>query len=353
MKEAGMEIVDCNNHVKSATNFFGPSCAVNSLKDKYNPIGDNSDKLCLLCIGKIPGGRCTDSDPYAGYDGAFRCLLEAGEVAFLKHNTVQELVTGAEFGGTISKDSFELFCRDGTRRTIDDYRTCNWGTVPSDAIVTSSASTFEIRQKLQKFLEKASEMYSQGIQLNSTYDDRNRNFNTRNEYDQFGNRIQNRFKRQSFGTGNYNDPNQQQYDPTKRNEGDVNNRQFDPNYSFDNNNQYGQGDYNRQYGNQFQNNQLGVNERNRSTNPYATDPFSRDPYKLNKDQYGVNIDPYESPETTRDRNRETFLDPNRNNTGFEAPGVDVPYNGTYYEVFNMFESAPKYGIKGNLLFQVN
>lgn len=99
MKEGGVEIIDCNNHVKSATNFFGPSCAVNSLKDKHNPIGDNSDKLCLLCIGKIPGGRCTDSDPYAGYDGAFRCLLEAGEIAFLKHNTVPELIAGPEFGG--------------------------------------------------------------------------------------------------------------------------------------------------------------------------------------------------------------------------------------------------------------
>lgn len=99
MKEGGMEIVDCNNHVKSAINYFGPSCAVNSLKDKYNPIGDNSDRLCSLCIGKIPGGRCTDADPYAGYDGAFRCLLEAGEVAFLKHNTVEESVNGPEFAG--------------------------------------------------------------------------------------------------------------------------------------------------------------------------------------------------------------------------------------------------------------
>lgn len=34
-----MDIIDCNNHVKSAINFFGPSCAVNSLIDKYNPIG--------------------------------------------------------------------------------------------------------------------------------------------------------------------------------------------------------------------------------------------------------------------------------------------------------------------------
>lgn len=39
MKQGGLEIVDCNNHVKSAIKYFGPSCAVNSLIDKYNPLG--------------------------------------------------------------------------------------------------------------------------------------------------------------------------------------------------------------------------------------------------------------------------------------------------------------------------
>lgn len=93
-----MEIVDCNNHVKTATEFFGPSCAVNALIDANNPIGDNSDKLCQLCTGKIPGGRCTDADPYAGYDGAFKCLLDVGHVAFLKHATIEELLlTGTSF----------------------------------------------------------------------------------------------------------------------------------------------------------------------------------------------------------------------------------------------------------------
>jgi melanoma-associated antigen p97 len=43
-REGGMAITDCNNHVKTATAYFGPSCAVNSLINKYNPIGDNSDK---------------------------------------------------------------------------------------------------------------------------------------------------------------------------------------------------------------------------------------------------------------------------------------------------------------------
>lgn len=35
-----MKIIDCNNHVKSAIEFFGPSCAINSLHDKYNPMGN-------------------------------------------------------------------------------------------------------------------------------------------------------------------------------------------------------------------------------------------------------------------------------------------------------------------------
>lgn len=97
MNEGGMEIIDCNNHVKSAIHFFGPSCAVNSLLDRYNPIGDNPHKLCQLCIGKVPGGKCTSADPYAGYQGAFRCLLEAGEIAFLKHTTVEEMTSSDEF----------------------------------------------------------------------------------------------------------------------------------------------------------------------------------------------------------------------------------------------------------------
>lgn len=121
MKEGGMEVIDCNNHVKSTINYFGPSCAVNSLIDKYNPLGkyklqcfcdtififcifadlvslisgDNSDHLCKICTGKVPGGKCTPADPYAGYDGAFKCLVEAGEIAFLIHTTVQEMTASS------------------------------------------------------------------------------------------------------------------------------------------------------------------------------------------------------------------------------------------------------------------
>ncbi|KAG5888584.1 hypothetical protein JTB14_029880 [Gonioctena quinquepunctata] len=319
MKEGGMEIIDCNNHIKSATNYFGPSCAVNCLEDEYNPIGDNSDKLCQLCIGAIPGGRCTDSDPYAGYEGAFRCLLEAGEIAFLKHNTVPELLAGVEFG-SLSVDNFELFCKDGTRRPINEYLACNWGKVPSDAIVTSSAVPFETRARYQKFLVKFAEKYSKST-LNSTFtgqsnfrnnqysNDQNRNTD---EYDQFGNRV-NRYKRQNFGNAN---PQDNPYGPPYNGNSDYN-------------------PYTRNDGSTE-----GYNQNN--------DPFARDPYNINRDQYGVNIDPYETDikyNTDRDRfsGPQGNYDVNRNTERNQTNGTQKP--------FNLFESIPRYGIHGNLLFQ--
>nr|CAH0103781.1 unnamed protein product [Daphnia galeata] len=153
-----MDIVDCNNHVKSASEFFGPSCAVDSLSDIYNPLGDNSDHLCELCASKVLGQRCTAHDPYAGYQGAFKCLVEAGEVAFLKHTTVTEVLATGQFG-TIKIDDFELLCVDGTRRSVHEYRDCNWGQIPGDAVVTTSARGIEMRQKYQKFLTKLVEVF--------------------------------------------------------------------------------------------------------------------------------------------------------------------------------------------------
>lgn len=166
-----MEIVDCNNHVKNAINFFGPSCAVNSLINKYNPIGDNSDKFCSLCTGKVPGGKCTPRDPYAGFEGAFRCLLEAGEIAFLKHTTVSEMIASKKFR-SVNTDRFELLCKDGSRKPLSEYRSCNWGLVPSHAVVTSSARSQEERKHYQRFMARAAQLYGSGPMTNFTKDDR-------------------------------------------------------------------------------------------------------------------------------------------------------------------------------------
>ncbi|XP_043490312.1 melanotransferrin [Polistes fuscatus] len=272
MKQGGMEIIDCNNHVKSAIKYFGPSCAVNSLIDKYNPLGDNSDQLCKLCIGKPPTDKCTNADPYAGYEGAFRCLVNAGEIAFLVHTTVQEMTSSTFEFNNITKDQFELLCKDGTRKSINEYKICNWGTVPSRAVVTSSVTKSEIRRLYQKFLEKAVKILNKNKRNDST-DIYNNRFD--NRQGDFENRLgyEDRYRANDFGYDNRNE------------------------YNTDNFN-----DYNRSYDDNYANSNTWNREHNNTNNNYPVNDYSET----------TNIQPIET--------------------------------------FDLFESAPKYGIHHNLIF---
>ncbi|KAL3268954.1 hypothetical protein HHI36_008040 [Cryptolaemus montrouzieri] len=331
MKYGGMEIIDCNNHVKSAIEYFGPSCAVNSLSDRFNPIGDNSDKLCQLCIGKIPGGRCTISDPYAGYDGAFRCLLEAGEIAFLRHTTALELIRDQGIIG-LGGQAFELLCLDGARYPIEDYMRCNWGKVTSNAIVTSSAASYEERKLYQKFLQKVATFY--GEPLNTSFPiDNNRNipnFPDGNidqsvRYDQFGNRLNKRRKRQNFDRYD-NNTNERygRYNPY----GQSNSRYSDPS--------------DNQFNSQL--NQSRNNEYERTTDQYGrpVDPLIRDPYLLNKDHYGQNIDPYDQEPRL---NQNHPYDQNYPNGPLPGNQDGVQDNLDSFYIFKSFKGVP------NLLFE--
>lgn len=187
--------------------------------------------------------------------------------------------------GTITKDTFELLCKDGSRRPIDDFRACNWGSVPTNAIVTSSATILEDRIKLQKFLEKAAQIYSPNASRNNTFDDRNRNSfdgQNRNPYDN-----QNR--------NPYDNQNRNPYGPQEKVEYDA-------------------------FGNR-----IGSRFKRQSF----------DPVFANQNSY--------SPSS---------FDTNRLNENYPTQPTYQNENGAPYEVFNLFESSPKYGYRLNLLFQV-
>lgn len=388
MKEAGMAIIDCNNHVKTATNFFGPSCAVNALSDQNNPIGDNSDRLCQLCIGKVPGGKCTSSDPYAGFDGAFRCLLEAGDIAFLRHNTVEELTAQDMEFSSVDRSQFELFCRDGSRRAIQEYRACHWGTVPTNAIVVSSASSFNDRLQYQRMLKRLAVMYgvpsnsTEGRNFAPTFDnERNRNLGPEGDRGRFDDRGRNkrdvrrdeeslkvvglpetaedqkvRSERQVLGLldrdrDRNQDPNRDRDLDPNRNRDPFNrdpvqdrdrNRDFDR--TRDDPNRPRDGDFDRNRDNFDRNrDNFDRNRDNENTGPYANDPFSRDPFSINRDQYGHNIDPYETHDVKYNRDRDRY-----NDSYYDD--FDRSRNKTFYELFNMFESSPRFGHETNLIF---
>lgn len=51
------------------------------------------------------------------------------------------------------EDDFELLCLDGSFAPVSEFERCNWGSVPSNAIVTTSAKSPEQRRNLQEFLK--------------------------------------------------------------------------------------------------------------------------------------------------------------------------------------------------------
>lgn len=86
-------------------------------------------KWCQLCVGDVNGTHACDrnnDERYYGYDGAFRCLQEVGDVAFIKHSIITEDIA----------DNYQLLCQDGTRAHPLDWKNCNLGRVPAHAVVT-------------------------------------------------------------------------------------------------------------------------------------------------------------------------------------------------------------------------
>uniref|UniRef100_A0A3B3SKD8 Serotransferrin n=1 Tax=Paramormyrops kingsleyae TaxID=1676925 RepID=A0A3B3SKD8_9TELE len=100
---------------KVVSEFFSASCV---------PGATPGSNLCKLCKGDCSRSH---NEPYYDYSGAFQCLKDdAGEVAFVKHLTVP----------SSEKADYELLCEDGSRKSIDDYKTCHLSRVPAHAVVS-------------------------------------------------------------------------------------------------------------------------------------------------------------------------------------------------------------------------
>uniref|UniRef100_H2YUB7 Transferrin-like domain-containing protein n=1 Tax=Ciona savignyi TaxID=51511 RepID=H2YUB7_CIOSA len=128
---------------QAVSNLFSQSCV---------PGSPNSPNLCTQCPNSCD---CSSSNAnYCGYTGAFRCLVDGGDVAFIKHTTVFSNTNGANQAtwaqGLVSSD-YELLCQDGTRAAVTAYAQCNMGKVPSHAVVVSQKATSATIDRVLKF----------------------------------------------------------------------------------------------------------------------------------------------------------------------------------------------------------
>uniref|UniRef100_A0A668A0C6 Serotransferrin n=1 Tax=Myripristis murdjan TaxID=586833 RepID=A0A668A0C6_9TELE len=132
------------------TNFFVHGCA---------PGADPGSPFCSQCVGSGKGvhdeAKCKANadEKYYGFSGAFRCLVEdAGDVAFVKHTTVSEIIDGAspEWARHWKSTDFELICPGKPHAPVTDYVSCHLAVVPAHAVVTRPES----RDKVVRILKE-------------------------------------------------------------------------------------------------------------------------------------------------------------------------------------------------------
>ena len=224
--------------------------------------------------------------------------------------------------GSVKKEQFELLCTSGIRKSVDDYSTCNWGIVPSRAIVTSSATNFETRRRYQRFLEKTARILHKN--KNGTT-----NFNRFGDQENFMNRPGYDSNQRDFENRPGYDNNQKDFE--NRPGYDSNQRDFENRPGY---NRFDEGDYNRG----------GF----RNPNEYGTDHWNRSRYDRrfggNNGRGGVDggLNSWEKPAFN-----DTFNYYNREGENTESANVQP------IEIFELYESAPRYGLQHNLIFSVS
>lgn len=119
---------------------------------------------------------------------------------------------------------------------VSEYRQCNWGVIPSDAVVTSSARNSFERKKFQQFLRRVIELYSDALREEA------------NEQNM-------RLNGESGNNVNYNINNKDQYSNTY---GVNNNNPYNSNNPYDTSNAYNRNPYDKFDGgnNGFRNDRL-------------------------------------------------------------------------------------------------
>ncbi|KAG8580390.1 hypothetical protein GDO81_007278 [Engystomops pustulosus] len=114
--------------------YFKESCA---------PGANVTSSLCKLCAGdqkSLEDTKCSanNKELYYGYHGAIRCLVEKGDVAFVKDATIFEAIKDApDWLKNKKLDDYRLLCRDGSIRPVTEYKDCHLALVPSHVVATT------------------------------------------------------------------------------------------------------------------------------------------------------------------------------------------------------------------------
>ncbi|XP_054623570.1 serotransferrin-like [Dunckerocampus dactyliophorus] len=144
MGEIHRQTSDCD-----FTKFFSSGCAPGAPADS---------PFCSQCAGSgktvADEFKCKASaeEKYYGYAGAFRCLVDgAGDVAFIKHTTVQENSdgNGPTWASGLSSSDYELICPGKQSVPVTQFKDCHLAATPAHAVVTRPETRNDVVRVLQ------------------------------------------------------------------------------------------------------------------------------------------------------------------------------------------------------------
>ncbi|XP_038671910.1 melanotransferrin-like [Scyliorhinus canicula] len=154
IEKGDIKLKKCNIG-KAVSELFSASCVPGADQPGY------PSSLCELCIGDDKGkSKCAFNaeERYSGYSGAFRCLAEVGDVAFVKHTTVFANTNGANqepWAVNLKSSDYQLLCMNGARAEVEQWNECHLARVPSHAVMvhpaTSITAAFGLLDKGQDF----------------------------------------------------------------------------------------------------------------------------------------------------------------------------------------------------------
>nr|AFJ24848.1 transferrin-1 [Schmidtea mediterranea] len=157
-------VIHDRNLISSFAQLVSRACIPGILDQEFNPDQRHPINLCEICSG---GGAdlCMASSVEAQFteSGAFVCLLEIGDLAFVKHFTVYDNTEGrnkVDWARNKKLDDFELLCPDGTRQPITKWKNCNIGKVPGTTVVTGSFKSVQQRETMWLLLRLAQDHFS-------------------------------------------------------------------------------------------------------------------------------------------------------------------------------------------------
>lgn len=139
---------------QSAASFFGEVCAARVINNgpmkSEDGLGERWEPMCSACEGD-----CTEQDAYYSYNGAMRCLMEGGDVAFTKHTSPEEYALDGkepQEWSSLNKEDMRLVCPSrGGCKPIDEWSQCRIVGIPAHAVVMAGGSPYagSVRVALQ------------------------------------------------------------------------------------------------------------------------------------------------------------------------------------------------------------